>query len=96
MDFVDRNLTCIDCGTEFVFSEGEQAFFRDKGFLNFPKRCAACRAKRKFPPQRVVRKETVTVCAGCGKETTVPFKPTHGKPVLCHWCFTKSMKETSQ
>jgi CxxC-x17-CxxC domain-containing protein len=22
-------------------------------------------------------------------ETTVPFKPTHGKPVLCRACFQK-------
>lgn len=31
------------------------------------------------------------VCAECGKNTTVPFKPTPGgKPVLCRDCFRKS------
>jgi CxxC-x17-CxxC domain-containing protein len=31
--------------------------------------------------------ETRTTCSGCGKETTVPFKPTQGRPVLCRECF---------
>jgi len=35
-------------------------------------------------PQRV---ETKTVCSQCGKETTVPFKPTQGRPVYCRECF---------
>lgn len=31
--------------------------------------------------------ETRTECSGCGVETTVPFKPTQGRPVLCRSCF---------
>ncbi len=27
------------------------------------------------------------VCSTCGKETTVPFEPTSGKPVQCRDCF---------
>ncbi len=27
------------------------------------------------------------VCADCGTSTTVPFRPTHGKPVYCRPCF---------
>jgi CxxC-x17-CxxC domain-containing protein len=27
------------------------------------------------------------VCSQCGKETTVPFKPTQGRPVYCRECF---------
>ncbi len=30
------------------------------------------------------------ICAECGKEDTVPFKPTTNKPVLCSNCFGKS------
>lgn len=30
------------------------------------------------------------VCATCGVETTVPFKPTQGRPVLCRGCFQKA------
>lgn len=29
------------------------------------------------------------VCSNCGKQTTVPFKPTPGKPVYCSECFSK-------
>jgi CxxC-x17-CxxC domain-containing protein len=29
-------------------------------------------------------------CTERGKTTMVPFKPTAGKPVYCHTCFTKS------
>ena len=31
--------------------------------------------------------ETVTTCSACGKETTVPFRPTQGRPVFCKECF---------
>jgi CxxC-x17-CxxC domain-containing protein len=31
--------------------------------------------------------ETKTECSACGIETTVPFKPTQGRPVLCRSCF---------
>jgi CxxC-x17-CxxC domain-containing protein len=27
-------------------------------------------------------------CTDCGKTAMVPFKPTAGKPVYCHECFT--------
>ena len=43
----DKTLVCSDCGKEFVFTEGEQAFYAEKGFTNEPKRCKACRDKRK-------------------------------------------------
>ena len=42
----DKTLKCIDCEEEFVFSAGEQRFFREKN-LSDPKRCASCRAKKR-------------------------------------------------
>lgn len=42
----DKTLTCKDCGAEFVFTEGEQAFYNEKGFQE-PARCAECRRARK-------------------------------------------------
>lgn len=30
----DKTLVCSDCGNEFVFTEGEQAFYAEKGFTN--------------------------------------------------------------
>lgn len=42
----DKNLICEDCNQEFVFTASEQEFFQEKGF-SAPKRCKACREKRK-------------------------------------------------
>ena len=54
----DKTLVCQDCGPEFVFTAGEQAFYKEKGFDNEPKRCKACRDKRKT--QRRQPREAVT------------------------------------
>lgn len=91
MEYHDKVLKCADCGAEFVFTAGEQMFFADKGFKNEPKRCKACKANRAQGNETgsgsVQRVETKTVCSQCGKETTVPFKPTQGRPVYCRECF---------
>jgi CxxC-x17-CxxC domain-containing protein len=90
MEFQDRVLTCVDCGAEFAFTAGEQAFFHERQFKNLPKRCKACKDKRpsaRGESRNSAKQETVAVCAGCGKETTVPFRPTQGRPVFCRDCF---------
>jgi CxxC-x17-CxxC domain-containing protein len=92
MEFQDKVLKCVDCGAEFVFTAGEQLFFHDKQFKNEPKRCKACKGKRaaQSAPQHsggYQKVETRTTCSHCGKETTVPFKPTQGRPVFCRECF---------
>src|SRR3954463_11873418 len=103
MEFQDRILSCVDCGAEFIWTAGEQQFFADKNFKNEPKRCKACKGKRAARPARGARGrrgagpagggmprervETHTSCSACGKETTVPFKPTQGRPVFCKECF---------
>ncbi len=43
----DKTLKCKDCGSDFVFTEGEQAFYKEKGFENEPQRCPDCRRARK-------------------------------------------------
>jgi len=43
----DKTLTCKDCNNEFIFSEGEQAFYKEKGFENEPQRCPECRKAKK-------------------------------------------------
>ena len=43
----DKKIICKDCGTEFVFTVGEQEFYASKGFDKDPVRCAACRKARK-------------------------------------------------
>ena len=42
----DKNLTCADCGQEFVFTASEQDFYAQRGFTE-PRRCPSCRASRK-------------------------------------------------
>ena len=34
----DKTLVCKDCGDKFIWTEGEQKFFIDKGLQNIPKR----------------------------------------------------------
>jgi CxxC-x17-CxxC domain-containing protein len=98
MEFQDKSLNCVDCGTEFIWTAGEQLFFADKNFKNEPKRCKSCKAKRASRPSPGAgggggatmgreRVETTTNCSACGKETTVPFRPTQGRPVFCRECF---------
>src|SRR5579883_1698270 len=45
--YQDRVLTCKDCGTQFVFTAGEQEFYASRGLMHAPGRCPACRANRK-------------------------------------------------
>ncbi len=89
MEYRDKVLKCVECGEEFVFTAGEQLFYADKGFRNEPKRCKSCKSKRNQTPRAegYERSGTTTVCSQCGKETTVPFKPTQGRPVYCRECF---------
>src|ERR1700682_3440638 len=98
MEFLDRLLTCADCGGEFISTAGEQLFFFDKQFKNDPKSCKPCKSKRAGAgagaragggpaAAGLSRTETRTCCSECGVETTVPFKPTQGRPVLCRQCF---------
>jgi CxxC-x17-CxxC domain-containing protein len=47
MSYADKTLTCRDCGTQFVFTAGEQEFYAQKGFTNEPGRCPNCRQSRK-------------------------------------------------
>ena len=46
-EYKDEIITCCDCGTDFVFTARDQAFYEEKGFNNKPKRCRICRDKKK-------------------------------------------------
>ncbi len=39
-------IECVECGRAFVWSYGEQRFYRERG-LDQPKRCEVCRERRK-------------------------------------------------
>jgi len=92
----DKYLTCKDCGNEFVFTVAEQEFYAEKGFMNEPGRCPACRKLRKQQRNgssrgysRDDRPRYTAICASCGQETTLPFEPTSGRPVYCKECFQR-------
>ena len=42
-ELIDTKIQCIDCSKDFVWTAGEQAFFRDKKLENPPKRCKVCK-----------------------------------------------------
>jgi len=43
----DETLQCRDCSADFIFTIGEQEFFKSKGFTNKKTRCAECTAAKK-------------------------------------------------
>ena len=95
MVFTDKPLQCVDCGAEFVWTAGEQAFYADKRLTHEPRRCRACKAKRAVarppqpPPGPRERVEVGATCTSCGRATTVPFRPSQGRPVYCRDCFQR-------
>ena len=100
----DQRIKCVDCGEEFIFTAGEQAFYREKGLTNAPTRCKACREKRKAERGPGgggsgggggggSRGLHAAVCSRCGAETTVPFVPTGARPVYCRDCFNAMKHE---
>ena len=87
--YEDKTLICKECGAEFIFTAGEQEFYAEKGFVNEPQRCKACRAARKNASGRGERQMFDAVCAECGQPCKVPFEPTGDRPVYCSDCFSK-------
>lgn len=95
MSYEDKNLTCQDCGATFVFSADDQAYHAEKGYQNEPKRCPDCRSQRRSGGGGGggygggSREMHPAVCAQCGKDTEVPFRPSGDRPVYCSDCFSK-------
>jgi CxxC-x17-CxxC domain-containing protein len=99
----DLQLTCSDCGQDFVFTADDQAFFRERGY-SAPKRCRNCRQAKKAQQgggggggyagggggggfRAGATTGTSVICAGCGQQTTVPFEPRGDRPVFCRSCY---------
>ena len=95
-DLEDKTINCIDCSRDFIWTAGEQAFFRDKKLQNPPKRCKDCKQAKNDRLAAIAAAQTSGVrqrievsvkCARCGESTTVPFYPSQGRPVFCRSCF---------
>ena len=90
--YEDKTLVCKECGSEFVFTAGEQEFYAERGFQNEPQRCKACRDARKNAT-RPARELFTTTCAKCGKEAKVPFQTSNDRPVYCSECYAQMKQE---
>ena len=93
MSYEDKNLTCTDCSATFIFSADDQSYHAEKGYQNEPKRCPDCRSARRAGGGGGygggAREMHAAVCAQCGKDTEVPFRPSGDRPVYCSDCFSK-------
>lgn len=104
MSYQDRNLTCQDCSTSFVFSADDQQYHAEKGFDNEPKRCPSCRQARRSSGSSYgssgygssQREMHPVTCAECGRQTEVPFRPTGDRPVYCSDCFSRRPATSSR
>ena len=89
----DKELVCAECGTTFTFTAGEQEFYASRGLTNEPRRCPVCRQTRKERRYEDggnrSREMYPAVCANCGIETQVPFRPTGVRPVYCRECYSQ-------
>ncbi len=96
MAYEDRNLTCVECNSEFVFSADDQQFHAEREYQE-PTRCPSCRQARRgggggggyggcYGGSRQMHDAT---CADCGSACQVPFMPTQDRPVYCSDCFSK-------
>ncbi len=103
MPYIDRPLTCRQCGNPFTFTAGEQSFYAERGLQNVPARCPSCRDSRRqgaSPGEgyvrygafasfggRTPRQMHPATCASCNQLTEVPFAPKGDRPVYCSECF---------
>jgi CxxC-x17-CxxC domain-containing protein len=106
--FQDRNIGCVECGQEFVFSADDQQYHSERGYSD-PKRCPSCRAARRAQGggsgggggggggggMRSDRPMFTTTCAQCGQEAQVPFQPRGDRPVYCNSCFSQQRQSNS-
>ena len=107
--FQDRNIACVECGQEFVFSADDQQYHSERGYTD-PKRCTSCRAARRSQSGgggggyggggggggfRSDRPMFTTTCAQCGQEAQVPFEPRGDRPVYCNSCFSQQRQSSS-
>ncbi|MBI2448617.1 zinc-ribbon domain containing protein [Candidatus Microgenomates bacterium] len=89
MQFQDQTLECQECGNEFVWDKSEQAYFAKKGFKEAPRRCRACRAKKKQEQKAEEAKEKEITCKICGKKSIITQDLAPDEETICFDCYIK-------
>jgi CxxC-x17-CxxC domain-containing protein len=93
----DVELRCIQCQSNFIFSERDQEIFYQRN-ISPPQRCEKCRPSRKKAAMAAVNsngtKRYEIVCDRCGKKDSVPFAPKPGRNVLCSDCHQANRSRT--
>ena len=90
-NIIMHKATCSECGQkcELPFKPtGDKPVFCSNCFgskSNFNRYSRGDSAKSKFQEKRM----HLAICADCGTECEVPFRPTPGKPIYCKHCFRK-------
>lgn len=79
-DTSDIKLVCRECGKPFLFTEGEQEFYRHKS-LNTPSRCPECRVAKRAQSQ--------------SQPGFQPNPQPHFQPLVCSHCRTELDKDES-
>lgn len=52
MEYNDKAILCTDCNRTFTWTANDQRFYAEQGYDNPPRRCKACRIKRKQDKDR--------------------------------------------
>ena len=99
MTYTDKQLKCVECGTDFTHSAQDQERFAQLGYENEPRRCEGCRAARRARQgggggggqrqdgNRQRRELFDAICAECNRPAKIPFKPRGDRPIYCSTCF---------
>ena len=90
MDDSNKWLVCVDCGRQFLWDAGEQAWYRAKKLKHPPTHCKSCRVHKREVRLSTVREYSKVNCANCGAPTYVPFIPLGIKPVYCRMCLASA------
>jgi len=88
MDFSDKWLVCVDCGRQFLWDVGEQAWYHEKRLEHQPRHCKPCRERRRDERLHELRQYAKVSCERCGAPTYVPFMPQGIKPIYCRMCLS--------
>ncbi|MEJ2739105.1 MAG: zinc-ribbon domain containing protein [Dehalococcoidia bacterium] len=86
LDTSDIKLVCRECGKGFLFTEGEQEFYKNKG-LTTPSRCPDCRVTKRAQTQSMIHNHSL-VCSHCRTELE------KDESVFCTACLASTQLES--